>query len=59
MTTEIKLIENKATGTYRVTINGQDAYAPFDDEIKAKAAAFDSAATWQMEGQILISYLSH
>jgi len=61
MTTEIKLIEtgNPEAKKYRVTVNGFDQFTPFDDEVKAKAAAFDKALSAQMDGKIHLSYISN
>lgn len=58
MKTEIKLIENKELGTFRVTVNGIDMYEPFTDEINAKAAAFDQSIQVCNTNGVLISYHS-
>lgn len=65
METTIKLIERQVVkedvwlGTqYRVTVNGEDAYTPFTDELAAKAAAFDQCCIAQMSGRVRVEYLS-
>ena len=70
MTTEIKLIENKLTRRYSITVNGKSWYSDtafsFTDDPNtqmearrnAKAAAFDELLNAQMQGKIEISYLS-
>jgi hypothetical protein len=60
MESEIKLIENKDKGYWRVTVNGKDQYNSFLNEIEAKAAAFDQCTKEIMIGnKITVSYLSY
>lgn len=59
MTTEVRLIEKKDESgkkSYRVTVNGADNYYPFDDETKAKAAAFEEVLRAQREGKVYVSW---
>jgi hypothetical protein len=58
---EIKLIQNKSEGYWRVTVNGKDEYMfPFLDELEAKAAAFDQCIKEIIIGnEITVSYLSY
>lgn len=68
MTTEIKLIENQQEQFYRITMNGKDAYGKFpftdnpdeqtDVRRMAKAAAFDLICNAQMNGKVIVTYLS-
>lgn len=55
---EIKLIENKEKGTFRVTWNGKDCYTDFTNEVEAKAAAFNEILKAQAQSEVCISYHS-
>jgi hypothetical protein len=66
MATEIRVLQNREKQTFRVTINGKDAYEPFtytddpDTETEArraaKACAFDEALREQYSEYISVHY---
>lgn len=60
MEVEVKIIENRETGRFRITSNGIDVVTYTDNERDAKGIAFDEALNQQMLGnKVILSYLSY
>lgn len=60
VSTEIKLVHTHQNNKWNVYKNGVTHYTPFDDEIKAKAAAFDECCMARAQDERLeyVSYQS-
>lgn len=55
---EIQIRHDKTKNVYTVNTNNKSSYAPFENEIEAKAAAFDEILKAQHERkEIKVSYI--